>query len=68
MPTTAEIANRLKDLRKKKGVTAEVVAKNVGVTTAAIINYETGIRMPRDAVKKALAEYYKVSVDHIFFT
>lgn len=68
MPTTNTIAERLRDLRKKKGLTAEAVAERIGVTTAAITNYETGIRIPKDSVKKKLAELYETSVEKIFFT
>lgn len=44
------------------------VADAVGVTCMAISYYEKGKRVPRDAIKIALAEYYKVSVESIFFS
>jgi len=61
-----KIGQKLKELRGDK--TQEKVAKDVGITTSALGNYEVGLRVPRDEIKKALASYYKVGVDYIFFT
>lgn len=60
------IADNLKALRGNTSL-AEV-AKAIGVTPAAMSNYEQGIRIPRDEVKKRLADYYGVSVESIFFS
>lgn len=47
--------------------TQKEVAENIGITASALANYEAGIRMPRDEIKKKIAKYYKVSVGEIFF-
>lgn len=61
-----KIANNLKSLR---GNTSQAeVARAVGITPAAMANYEQGIRIPRDEVKKRIAEYYGVTVESIFFS
>lgn len=58
-------AEKLVELRGTK--TQKEVAENIGITTTALCNYERGIRIPRDSVKKKLAEYYQKTVDYIFF-
>ena len=43
------------------------VARDLGITERALQSYELGDRTPRDKVKAKIAEYYKRSVQHIFF-
>ena len=43
------------------------VARDLGITERALQSYELGDRIPRDKVKTRIAEYYKRSVQHIFF-
>ena len=60
-----KIAMNLKSLR---GNTSQAeVARAIGITPAAMTNYEQGIRIPRAEVKKKKAEYYGVTVESIFF-
>lgn len=60
-----KIAMNLKSLR---GNTSQAeVARAIGITPAAMTNYEQGIRIPRDELKKKIAEYYGVTVESIFF-
>lgn len=61
------IGQRLKALREKKGVTIYAVAESCGITAAAVCMYEAGKRVPRDAVKIKLANYYKKTVESIFY-
>jgi len=44
-----------------------VVAEAVGISVRALQSYECGDRVPRDAVKQRLADYYRKSVGYIFF-
>lgn len=60
--TTGERLRRLRGNRK----IAEV-ARDVGLSSAAISMYENGQRTPSDKNKKALAAYYGRSVAYIFF-
>lgn len=62
------IAKRLKDIRKSKNISREEVVKDVGISYSALSAYEIGQRIPRDYIKVKLAEYYKTSVQAIFFT
>ena len=61
-----KIAEKLKALRGD--VSQAEVARAVGITPAAMANYEQGTRIPRDEVKKRLAKYYGVTVESIFFS
>ena len=62
----AKIGERLRKLRGSR--TQEEVADAIGITSAAISQYESGERIPRDEIKKSLAEYYKRTVNYIFFS
>lgn len=43
------------------------VAKDLGIATSTLAMYETEQRMPRDAIKIAIANYYGTTVQKIFF-
>lgn len=60
-----QIGKKLVALRGKRSQ-AEV-AEAIGVTPSAYSQYERGERIPRDEIKKRIAEYYRRSVNTIFF-
>ena len=60
-----KIADRLIKLRGSR--TQAEVAQAIGVTPSAYSMYENGDRIPRDEIKKRIAEYYKRTVNTIFF-
>lgn len=62
-----KIGERLHDLRLQKGKNLSDVALACGVTVSAVSQYENGVRIPRDRVKSALARYFGLTVDDIFF-
>lgn len=59
------IGQKLIKLRDDKEI--EDVANAIGVSKQAIWNYENDKRIPRDDIKKKIADYYKTSVENIFF-
>ena len=61
------IAEKLIDLRKKAGKTQAEVAEDLKITQSRLGNYEQGIRIPRDEMKRKLASYYGSTVQEIFF-
>lgn len=63
--TTNEIGLRLRKLRGNR--TLQKVSDDTGLGVSAITMYELGQRMPRDEAKLALAMYYGVSIDDLFF-
>lgn len=60
------IGRRLRELR---GVfrTQREVADAIGITPAALSMWECGERVPGDEAKIALARYYNVSVQELFY-
>lgn len=60
-----KIAERLVKLRGKR--TQAEVAEAIGVSPSAYSMYETGERIPRDETKIRIAQYYKRTVNSIFF-
>ena len=61
------IGDILKELRKAKGKTLEDAAKDIGITPSALGNYENNLRVPRDTIKIAIADYYKKPIQKIFY-
>lgn len=59
------MAETLRRLRGNR--TQEEVARSCGISISALSSYELGERVPRDEVKKKLADYYKRTVQYIFF-
>ena len=59
------VAERLIQARGSKK--REEVANAVGVSLSAIAMYENGDRIPRDEIKVKLADYYKTTVQELFF-
>lgn len=55
----------LKELRGRK--TLAEVANDLGISISALSMYENGERVPRDEVKKKIADYYSRSVQFLFF-
>jgi len=60
------IGQRLKALRGED--TQNNVATALGITAAAVSQYERGERVPNDDLKIAYAKLYGKTVDEIFFT
>lgn len=56
---------RLKELRKKKGVKQETVAKAIGCSVSAYARYERGEREADYSTLKELSKYFGVSIDYI---
>lgn len=63
-----KIGELLTKLREERNKSRQEVAEAIGVSLSAITMYELGQRIPRDEVKKKIAEYYNKSVQSIFFT
>ena len=59
------IAEKLVKLRGNRS--QEEVANAVNISPSALSMYENGSRIPRDEIKVRLANYYKKTVQYIFF-
>lgn len=64
---SATIGDILKELRIAKGKSIAEAAKEIGITASALGNYESNIRIPRDNIKIAIANYYKKPIQKIFY-
>ena len=63
-----DMVNIGKKLRELRGLqTATGVARAIDISTSALLSYESGNRIPRDDIKKALCKFYGVTVGEIFF-
>ena len=59
------LSDRLKKLRKEKGLYQKDVAEEIGLTASAIGFYEQGKRKPDNDTLQRLADYYDVSTDYL---
>nr|MBO2495053.1 XRE family transcriptional regulator [Clostridia bacterium] len=59
------IGRKIKELRLKKGITQEELAKVLGVTTSMVGMYETGARKPSYEVLNKIARYFNVTTDYL---
>lgn len=59
------IGERLRKLRGDR--TLKEVSERVGISESALSMYENGARIPRDEIKIKLANYYKKTIQSIFF-
>lgn len=60
-----ELAERLVNLRKERGLTQTEVAEKVNVSRQIVSKWETGDRAPGRNNLKALSELYGVSIDSL---
>lgn len=61
----ATIAERIKCLRKKAGLTQQELGDRFGVAKSTICQYENGNSTPNDDIKIAMANYFNVSMDYL---
>ena len=59
------IGNKIKQLRQERGLTQNELAKALGVSAAAIGNYEQGIRFPSAALVSKIADFFNVYVEYL---
>lgn len=57
--------NRLKELRKKKGLKQSDVATALSISTQVYCNYENEQRQPNPEMLQKLADFFGVSVDYL---
>lgn len=59
------VKERLKQLRKEKGLTQKEVAQRINFSVSTIKQYENGYRIPDEANLKILSDFYKVYPQYI---
>ncbi len=60
------IGNKIKALRKAKGITQEQLANAIGISFQAVSKWENGIALPDITLVPMLANYFDVSMDELF--
>ena len=60
-----ELKDILKELRREKGVTGAIIAKELNITKSAYSNYEQGLRLPTYDVLVKLAQIFGVTTDYL---
>jgi len=63
--SVAKFHERLKELRKKKGVTQKAVAEHLGMVEQAYQKYEYGKHEPNHETTIKLADFFDVSLDYL---
>ena len=59
------VADRIKALREKKGLTQTDLSKLLGITRSSVNAWEMGISVPSTQYIVELAHIFKVSTDHL---
>ena len=61
------ISKNIADLRKKKGVTQEQLAAALNISPQAVSKWETNISQPDTQTLPLIADYFRVSIDYLFY-
>ena len=61
-----KLGEKIRNLRKQKNVSQEVLAQVLGVSFQAVSKWETGATMPDVALIPAIASFFGVSTDELF--
>ena len=64
--TQINLGNKIRELRKKKGITQEALASVLSVSPQAVSKWEMGLTYPDMAMIPAIAAYFGVSLDVLF--
>ncbi|KGJ49727.1 hypothetical protein KD33_07195 [Clostridium sp. NCR] len=56
---------RLKQLRESEGLKQIELAEKLNLTSAALSQYEKGVREPNSEMLKKIADYFDVSIDFL---
>lgn len=63
---TMNIGNKIKQLRKARGITQEQLANAIGISFQAVSKWENNIALPDITLAPILANYFGVSMDELF--
>ena len=64
--TNINIGNKIRELRKKKGITQEGLASVLSVSPQAVSKWESGLTYPDMEMIPVIAGYFEVSLDILF--
>lgn len=61
-----KIGNKIKELRKKRGITQEHLADAIGISFQAVSKWENNVALPDITLMPLLANFFGVSMDELF--
>ena len=64
---SGEIGFGQKIVRLRGNTSQKEIARRIGISVTALQAYEMNERIPRDEVKLAIARYFNISVNELFF-
>ncbi len=64
--TGINIGNKIRELRKKKGITQEALAAVLAVSPQAVSKWESGLTYPDMEMVPVIAGYFEISLDILF--
>ena len=64
--TNINIGNKIRELRKKKGITQEALASVLSVSPQAVSKWESGLTYPDMEMIPVISGYFEVSMDILF--
>ncbi len=60
------LGERLRGLRKEKGITQKELAEKLSMDTSIICKYESGAAVPSYEALEKIANYFDISTDYLF--
>ena len=60
------IGQQIRNLRQRRGITQEALARHLGITTQAVSKWENNASMPDIALLPDLSAFFGVSIDELF--
>ena len=60
-----EFPKRLRQLRKRRGISQQVLSELCGLSKNVVNQYERGGRLPSFKALMALADFFEVSLDYL---
>ncbi len=60
------LGERLRGLRKEKGITQKELAEKLSMDTSIICKYESGAAVPSYEALEKIADYFDISTDYLF--
>ena len=61
-----KLGEKIRELRKQRGISQEKLAEHLGVTFQAVSKWESGATMPDVLLIPAIASFFEVSTDELF--
>lgn len=59
------LGKRIKDLREQNGLSQKELAEILRIQNSTLSQYESDTRTPSDDIKKAIADYFNVTLDFL---